>query len=1563
MKVKPEWIDGEVAGSGDLQKAYDKSVDGSILTDSTRGSIDFRNGETGADYPILTIGFTGQAPTTSISGVNAKVASTEGTLENVQAGAILGGYQTTIDEYSHGSVSLGGYDTHVTEVSENSLVGSSARVKVKRAILSSVLSSSADPDCLSGGQTGSSIFPSSGYSGYAEIRGGVDKKEKIGLGNTLNYQNFLLEGNTLIGGSFSNKGSVSINLDLGQLDPESSYFVSTPLSFTETRLGITQRFASRVFRRDASTLILVNDAGEILEYNTDTYACTTLVGGGSSTFTEGMDALDLDSSLVSVVYPRSNGDILIVVSYNRVVQYSSSTGTLSLFAGDGTLWKYFVTTPSDGGDLYKMDTGVLATSSNLNRCTAIVEDSSGNIYLADTYSYRTSLRMVDTSGTITTKYTWDFFDSLGGDIVSLLMGNTGNVFLGVNSPGRTLFAEYDVGTSTVTNRYTSTSDEGVLSILLDSSDGSFLLIRPQDSGGFKITKVDNTYSAVWSNYVVSPLFNIASKNSMLLGTTDSFMDTVEGSGISFARRSAIRSIGGTWDNTPVIVSEISSSTDVQVVGTSFSSVDSSEEIYMGPIAEVLGYPLTKSSKVSASSNITLKGSTYSTVSSSSYLQAGGMHTSFIAASSSSEGQSSSFCVGALKNTTVLSVSPGWSPITIGDTGPLAGMTGYPNSIDGSLIAANRGGLDLHYMTAASITSSSQVMVNSGLSSTSGLPLTLTNSSVSSSRVVTLVGGICTDVTASVASMLVQSQIVSVNASEHVQVSETLRSSVISTLGRVIDHSTNCLVAAEGANDGPNSSPSGFPFSLTFSSRKFSYNHRSASVANCDVNMAYSHDGFIAGSSEVGVGIPAPYISPDVGAGLTGFFGKIEAVFEGISTPQNIGYTGTNNTVVLGSKAVESIKTVGSTTIGSNKVALYASNSAAILGMVDYKHVFSDRTVSAGGASVVVGPYSSDSFFGGNSTTDFKQVQNSIGAGVSSSTIKRANYSAVLASTGMVMEGLDRSGSIWTVDSKSTDIISSGMLGVKTGEMVNDVRSGIFFSEGTSVLESSLSGTFFANGALISNGSGVALIGTESTSVEDGILSSSISTKDSSIVGGSLGVADHLKSAGVFQAASTNSRATANTFSVQQATWSSRLDKSQLSLQASASDSGITGSSLSTQISVHGSLLQDSSLASQVAVSQSVISKRSTKVLQAASYNATVESGSQVAQVASAAVGVSGDVYDSAQVAAHGTALQNSLGVAQVAVYGGETGYGVIEGQCVLQASSASSYTSVAKQVTQLSSYQSFAARSNTSAQIATRSSSMTGLAGCSGYSEGGVPQETGWTYQSVQMSSVESLMGGTIASTQMAATNSSMVATTNSAQIAVQDSSITGATSSVVMASSNSQILAVKDAAVIGGIGGIAKNQGEVVQGAGGSGGAHQKQTVLFSREVNYDVEPSAWYELFPQGSNQRFKIDVDETYYVEIRMAINQISNAYGRSYGGGILKFEGMIYSNGGSSTLYVNSLITPVWEKHHGAVSDATTFLYNSAPWIQSTNTNELEILVKGLSEYTISYTMELSLLKAS
>jgi hypothetical protein len=1851
MKVKPEWIDGEVAGGGDLQKAYDKSVDGSILTDSVRGSIDFRNGETGADYPILTLGFTGQTPTTSISGVNAKVASIEGTLENVQAGAILGGYQTSVDEYSHGSVSLGGYDTHVTEVSENSLVGSSARVKIKRAILSSVLSSSADPEYLSGGQSGSSTFPSLGYSGYAEIRGSDDKRERIGIGNTSKYQNFILEGNTLIGGSFSHKGCVSINLDLVQLDPESSYFVASSLNFTETRLGITQRFASRVFRKDASTLILVNDAGEILEYNTDTSVSTSLVGGGSSAFTEGMNALSLDSSLVSVVYPRSNGDLLIVLNFNQVVQYSATAGTLSLFAGDGSLWKYFVTTPSDGGDLYKIDTGALATSSNLDKCTAIVEDSSGNIYLADRYNSKAALRMVDSSGTITTKYTWDY---LGGDIVSLLVGSTGNVFLGINAPGGTLLAEYNVGTSTVTNRYTSTSyDKGVLAIVMDSSDDSFLLISPRQRGYYQPTndlelqKISSSFSTVWTNYIVSPTFKIASKHSMLLGTTDSFMDTVEGSGISFARRSSIRSVGGTWNTSTASVSEISASTDVQVVGTLSSSVDSSEEIYMGPIAEILDYQNTKSSKISASSNITLKGSSCSSVSSSSYLNAGGMLSSFIAASSSPGGLASKFCVGALKNTAVLAVGSGNSYVNIGETGPLAGMTGTPNSVEDSLVAANRGGLDLHYMTAVSVSSSEHVMVNSGLSSSTGFPLTVFNSSVSSSRGVTLVGGVSLEVSASEASMIVQSLAASINSSAHVQVTEALRSSIISTTGRVIDHSTECLVAAEGSADSPNNTPYNTPFTLSFSSNVFTYNHRSASVANADVNMAYTNEGFVAGSSVVGVGTTAPYI-PNYGAGLTGFFRKVEASFEGIGDPQSAGYTGSQNTVVLGSKAVESIKNIGGTILGSNKVVQYASSYIAAIGMVDYKHVFSDRTVSAGGVNVVVGPYSNDSFFGGNSTTDFKQVQNSIGAGVSSSLIKRANYAAVLASTDMIMEGLDRSGSIWSVGSKATDIISSGMIGAKTGEMIKDVRSGILFSEGATVLESSLSGAFFANGALISNGSGVALIGTESTSIEDGILSSSISTKDSSIFGGGLGSGNLTKSAGVFQAASSNSRAMADTFSVQQATWSSRLDHSQLSFQSAASASGITGSSLATQISVSDSYLRDTSLAAQIAVSQAVVSNqpadpyKSAMVLQAASHNVTIYDkssmsvqlgagrvttsgtvygsqissldcgmtgitsgdssmnsqiasnggvtqgssrtllaasekglidkssssvqlgtqdskirgsalvsqsatllstilvtgtspyiyttnnqtavqsclltnstasiqmaslqgtigytgapadavcmGAQVAglgnlmqythmasqvgtlnctvkgpagnswslskivqaaseesfvkgavwnasqvavnqcgitgsttiaqalqtasyhsylgkssgggwglynlhqtaslssrilngnqvfqaavyesevntdsyqasQIASAYALISGAVSDSAQVASHLTSLRSSYVSAQVAVYGGDTGHGIQEGQCTLQASSSFSHAYFVKQVTQLSSHQSSAARANTSAQIATRNSSMTGLVGCTGYSYGGNPQETGWNYQTVQMSTTDSLVGGAIASTQMAASNSSMVGTRNSAQIAVQDSSITGATASVVMASTNSKVLAVKNAAVIGGIGGLAKNQGELVQGAGGSNGSHQKQTVLFSREVDYDAGGSAWYELFPQGSTQRFKIDADETYYAEIRMALNQISNSNGMSVGGGILKFEGMLYANGGSSALQINSLLTPTWEKHHGAVADAATFLYSSAPWLQATNTNELEVLVTGMTGYTISYTMELSLLKAS
>jgi hypothetical protein len=207
-----------------------------------------------------------------------------------------------------------------------------------------------------------------------------------------------------------------------------------------------------------------------------------------------------------------------------------------------------------------------------------------------------------------------------------------------------------------------------------------------------------------------------------------------------------------------------------------------------------------------------------------------------------------------------------------------------------------------------------------------------------------------------------------------------------------------------------------------------------------------------------------------------------------------------------------------------------------------------------------------------------------------------------------------------------------------------------------------------------------------------------------------------------------------------------------------------------------------------------------------------------------------------------------------------------------------------------------------------------------------------------------------------------MVATTNSAQIAVQDSSITGATASVVMASTNSKVLAVKNAAVIGGIGGLAKNQGELVQGAGGSNGAHQKQTVLFSREVDYDAGVSAWYELFPQGETQRFSIGVDEAYYAEIKMVLNRIDNSLGMSTGGGLLKFEGMIYSVGGSSSVLLVSLSTPTLEKHFGSVTDASTYLYSSPSWIQGAG-NELKILVTGEAGYTISYTMELSLLKAS
>jgi trimeric autotransporter adhesin len=82
----------------------------------------------------------------------------------------------------------------------------------------------------------------------------------------------------------------------------------------------------------------------------------------------------------------SSGNLTLSDSYNQRIRRVSTSGTISTIAGNG-LFSY-------GGD------DGAAALSQLNQPAAAVYDSSGNLFIADTFNHR--LRVVDTGGTIRT---------------------------------------------------------------------------------------------------------------------------------------------------------------------------------------------------------------------------------------------------------------------------------------------------------------------------------------------------------------------------------------------------------------------------------------------------------------------------------------------------------------------------------------------------------------------------------------------------------------------------------------------------------------------------------------------------------------------------------------------------------------------------------------------------------------------------------------------------------------------------------------------------------------------------------------------------------------------------------------------------------------------------------------------------------------------------------------------------------------------------------------------------------------------------------------------------------
>ena len=122
-------------------------------------------------------------------------------------------------------------------------------------------------------------------------------------------------------------------------------------------------------------------------FSADYYNISTVAGNGSGGYSgdgTGATATELSEALGVAADP--SGNLYIADNWNYRIRKVDTAGNITTLAGNGT--QGF---SGDGGD---------ATKAEIERCWGITTDTSGNIYISDTYNHR--IRKIDRSGNIST---------------------------------------------------------------------------------------------------------------------------------------------------------------------------------------------------------------------------------------------------------------------------------------------------------------------------------------------------------------------------------------------------------------------------------------------------------------------------------------------------------------------------------------------------------------------------------------------------------------------------------------------------------------------------------------------------------------------------------------------------------------------------------------------------------------------------------------------------------------------------------------------------------------------------------------------------------------------------------------------------------------------------------------------------------------------------------------------------------------------------------------------------------------------------------------------------------